>query len=60
MSYVVPMSERTFTFRTDDDFLEEIDAWARKQPIQPSRGAAVRYLLRRGLDAEKEEERKAS
>ena len=52
MSYTVLMTERTFTFRIDDDLLAEIDAWARKQPVPPSRGAAMRYLLRRGLKAE--------
>ena len=55
MSYTVRMAERTFTFRIDDDLLAEIEAWARKQPVPPSRGAAIRYLLRRGLDSEKQE-----
>lgn len=48
------MTERTFTFRADDALFDALDAWRREQTVPPSRGAAIRYLIERGIEAERE------
>jgi len=38
--------------RVDEEFLERLDAWRRKQPDLPTRPEAIRRLADRGLASE--------
>lgn len=42
----------TFQMRNIDNFLVEVDEWRRAQKVIPSRAEAIRYLVRKGLEAE--------
>jgi hypothetical protein len=39
--------------RLSDEFIEKIDAWAKKQDDQPSRTEAMRRLVELGLKAKR-------
>jgi hypothetical protein len=41
-----------FDFRLSVALLARVDKWRNRLPVPPSRSAAMRYLLERGLDAE--------
>jgi hypothetical protein len=41
------------TFRLSPHFKAAIDAWRSTEPDKPSRSEAIRWLIGKGLDAEK-------
>ena len=44
----------TFTFRIPPELRDELDRWQKSQLIWPSRSQVVLYLIRRGIEAERE------
>lgn len=43
--------EARFSMRVADDLLVKVEEWRRSQAIIPSRSAAIRYLVERGLSS---------
>jgi hypothetical protein len=39
-----------FEMRLESDMREAIDAWRNRQPVPPSMAAAIRYILKVGLE----------